>query len=102
LIRTNPYVFTEQGVYMLATVLKSSIAVEVTKQIMLTLPYFDIIKRLKKLETNDKDRVRLALIEFRLGETQFYSLQKRGADMEDIARSAKINESSLSGSLFDY
>ena len=36
-----------------------------------------------------------------LGETQFYSLQKSGADIEDIARSAKINESSLSGSLFD-
>ncbi|MFA7354685.1 MAG: ORF6N domain-containing protein, partial [Sulfurimonadaceae bacterium] len=29
MIRTNPYVFTEQGVYMLATVLKSGIAVEV-------------------------------------------------------------------------
>ena len=36
MIRTNPYVFTEQGVYMLATVLKSGIAVEVTKQIMRT------------------------------------------------------------------
>jgi hypothetical protein len=63
MIRTNPYVFTEQGVYMLATVLKSSIAVEVTKQIMRTftklknqsVPYFDIIKRLEKLETNDKE-----------------------------------------------
>jgi L-fucose isomerase-like protein len=48
---------------MLATVLKSSIAVEVTKQIMRTfvglknqsVPYFDIIKRLEKLETNDKE-----------------------------------------------
>lgn len=35
-----------------------------------------------------------------LGETQFYILKKSGADIEDIARSAKINESSLSGSLF--
>lgn len=63
MIRNNPYVFTEQGVYMLATVLKSGVAVEVTKQIMRTfvklknqsVPYFDIIKRLEKLETNDKD-----------------------------------------------
>jgi hypothetical protein len=61
--RKLPYVFTEQGVYMLATVLKSSVAVEVTKQIMRTfvrlknqtVPYFDIIKRLEKLETNDKE-----------------------------------------------
>ncbi|PNV82798.1 MAG: DNA-binding protein [Sulfurimonas sp.] len=67
MIITNPYVFTEQGVYMLATVLKSGIAVEVTKQIMRTftklknqsVPYFDIIKRLEKLETNDKETTEL-------------------------------------------
>jgi hypothetical protein len=61
--RTKPFAFTEQGVYMLATVLKSQIAVETTKQIMrtftkiknLSVPYFDIIKRLEKLETNDKE-----------------------------------------------
>lgn len=61
--RKLPYVFTEQGVYMLATVLKSSVAVKITKQIMRTfvrlknqsVPYFDIIKRLEKLETNDKE-----------------------------------------------
>lgn len=60
--RKLPYVFTEQGVYMLATVLKSGVAVEVTKQIMRTftklknqsVPYFDIIKRIERLETNDK------------------------------------------------
>ncbi|MBU1659148.1 ORF6N domain-containing protein [bacterium] len=66
-VRKLPYVFTEQGVYMLATVLKSGIAVEVTKQIMRTftklknqsVPYFDIIKRLEKLETNDKETTEL-------------------------------------------
>ena len=60
--RKLPYAFTEQGVYMLATVLKSGIAVDVTKQIMRTfvklknqsVPYFDIIKRLENLETEDK------------------------------------------------
>ena len=35
-VRNNPYVFTEQGVYMLATVLKSDTAINVTKQIMRT------------------------------------------------------------------
>ena len=61
--RKLPYVFTEQGVYMLATVLKSKIAIDVTKQIMRTftrlknqsVPYFDIIKRLETLETDNKD-----------------------------------------------
>jgi type III restriction enzyme len=36
-----------------------------------------------------------------IGETQFYSLQKSGADIEDLANSAKINEANFSGSLFD-
>ncbi len=35
-VRNNPYVFTEQGVYMLSTVLKSDVAIKVTKQIMRT------------------------------------------------------------------
>ena len=60
---SNPYVFTEHGVYMLSTVLKSKIAIDVSLAIMRTfvrlknqsVPYFDIIKRLEKLETNDKD-----------------------------------------------
>ena len=60
---SNPYVFTEHGVYMLSTVLKSKIATDVSLAIMRTfvklknqsIPYFDIIKRLEKLETNDKD-----------------------------------------------
>jgi hypothetical protein len=61
--RKLPNVFTEQGVYMLATILKSKIAVETTKQIMRTftrlknqsVPYFDIIKRLEALETNNNE-----------------------------------------------
>ncbi|QDF29890.1 ORF6N domain-containing protein [Halarcobacter anaerophilus] len=54
-------VFTEQGVYMLATVLKSKIAREVNISIMRTftklknqsVPYFDIVKRIEKLEISD-------------------------------------------------
>lgn len=51
-------VFTEHGVYMLSTVLKSKVATDVSLTIMRTfvrlknqsVPYFDIIKRLEKLE----------------------------------------------------
>jgi hypothetical protein len=61
--RKLPYAFTEQGVYMLATVLKGNIAVVISKQIMRTftklknqsVPYFDIIKRLEALESDNKD-----------------------------------------------
>ena len=60
-------VFTEHGVYMLSTVLKSKIATDVSLAIMRTfvklknqsVPYFDIIKRLEKLETNDKETTEL-------------------------------------------
>ena len=56
-------VFTEHGVYMLSTVLKSRVATEVSISIMRTfvklknqsVPYFDIIKRLEKLESSDKE-----------------------------------------------
>ena len=46
--RIEPFVFTEQGVYMLATVINSEIAVKITKQIMQT---FTTIRR-----TSEKNR----------------------------------------------
>jgi len=57
-----PKVFTEQGVYMLSTVLKSDVAVQVTLTIMRTftkmrefaLTYGDIIKRLSEIEKTIK------------------------------------------------
>ena len=60
---SNIKAFTEHGVYMLSTVLKSKIATDVSLAIMRTfvkfknqsVPYFDIIKRLEKLETKDKE-----------------------------------------------
>ena len=60
---SNPYVFTEHGVYMLSTVLKSSVATDISLAIMRTfvklknqsVPYFDIIKRLEMVETNNKE-----------------------------------------------
>lgn len=58
----SPKVFTEQGVYMLATVLKSKVATEVTLSIMRTFTklrqfsfsYNDIIKRLNEIEKTIK------------------------------------------------
>ena len=60
--RTLPKVFTEQGVYMLATILKSKVATEVTINIMRTfakirefaLNYNDITKRLQEIEQTIK------------------------------------------------
>ncbi|WP_419769911.1 MAG: ORF6N domain-containing protein [Candidatus Marinarcus sp.] len=60
--RTLPKVFTEQGVYMLATVLKSKIATDVTINIMRTftklrefaLTYKDIVIELKNLKEDLK------------------------------------------------
>ena len=54
----NSYVFTEQGVYMLATVLKSKVTVEVNLQIMRTftalrrfaLTYDELAKKLEEIE----------------------------------------------------
>ena len=62
-IRKLPFVFTQDGVSMLSSVLKSKIAIQVNIQIMRTftklknqsVPYFDIIKRLEKLEVDSKE-----------------------------------------------
>ena len=59
----NPYVFTEQGVYMLATVINSNIAVQVTKQIMRTftalrryaLTYEELAKKIDEIESRVTD-----------------------------------------------
>ncbi|MGE4516328.1 MAG: hypothetical protein AB7D96_05600 [Arcobacteraceae bacterium] len=56
--RTTPYVFTEHGISMLSSVLKSQLAIEVNIQIMrtfskireFTLNYKDIITRIEKIE----------------------------------------------------
>lgn len=60
--RKLPHVFTEQGVYMLATVLKSKVATDVTINIMRTftklrefaLTYKDIVIELKNLKEDLK------------------------------------------------
>lgn len=55
----NSYVFTEQGVYMLATVLKSKVAIDVSIQIMRTftalrryaLTYDELAKKIVEIES---------------------------------------------------
>lgn len=61
-VRTSPKVFTEQGVYMLATILKSKVATEITINIMrtftkmrkLSINYNDIIQNIEELEKTVK------------------------------------------------
>ncbi|MDP8161750.1 ORF6N domain-containing protein [Pasteurella skyensis] len=64
-VRTNPKVFTEQGVYMLATILKSKVASEITVSIIRT--FADMRKILANHST---------LLE------QFYHLEKRQLSYE--------------------
>lgn len=60
--RTLPFVFTEQGVYMLATVINSDIAIETTKAIMRTftkirefaLSYESLVKEINSIKEDNK------------------------------------------------
>jgi type III restriction enzyme len=58
-----------------------------------------VVKRINSLDEDLRDKKTWSYL--LLGETQFYSLKKSGADIEDLAKSAKINESSLGRHLFD-
>jgi len=85
---SNFYAFTEQGVYMLATVLKSKVATNVSLSIMRTftkiknqsVPYFDIIKRLETLEVENQDTRNL-----------LNKVVKVVSSMQDIQNEAKEN-----------
>lgn len=59
----------------------------------------DFVRRINELDAESRDNKTWEYL--LLGETQFYSLKKSGADIDDIANSAKINESSISGNLFN-
>lgn len=59
----------------------------------------DFIKRINSLNSEFRDAKVWAYL--LLGETQFYSLVKSGADIEDLANSSKMNEATFTGSLFD-
>lgn len=65
--RNNPYVFTEHGILMLSSVLRSSVAIDVNISIMrtfnklreFTINYKDIVDRLDKTDkdTNEKFKI---------------------------------------------
>ncbi len=58
----------------------------------------DFVKRINSLETNLRDNKKWTYL--LLGETQFYTLTKNGADIDDIAKNTKMNEMMFRGSLF--
>jgi len=59
----------------------------------------DFVNRINRVESSLRDNKTWAYL--LIGETQFYTLQKSGADIEDLANIAMINERTLSGNLFD-
>jgi hypothetical protein len=108
-VRNNPYAFTEQGVYMLSTVLKSNVAVKITKQIVRTFTdmksflnrntlLFERFERIEqKLTLHDEnfDRVFNAIEDKSIQPKQgiFYNGQTFDAYVfvADIIKSAKIS-----------
>ena len=69
--RTNPYAFTEQGIYMIATVLKSPKAIETNISIMRTFTnirqhasnYIDLFQKIEKLENTQDAKFDLVALE---------------------------------------
>lgn len=70
--RKLPFVFTEQGLYMLTSVINSTISIKISKQIMRTftkmrkfaLNYEEIIKRLEINESETKENKELIIKAF--------------------------------------
>lgn len=91
---------TDKNIYLVETKsdkdLKDLKDVNVKQKQRATL---DFVRRINSLDEELREGKTWSYL--LLGETQFYSLKKSGADIEDIAKNAKMNESSLSGSLFD-
>ena len=83
-LRKSPYAFTEEGIYMLATVLNSSVAIETN---------IAIIRTFKKLREFSKHYNTLAkqLIEIDRKHTKQYKELKKALD-ELVATSAVVDE----------
>ena len=82
--RTNPKVFTEQGVYMLATVLKSNVATEITISIIRTF------KKLREFSKHYNALAKQIMAVERKSDKQYKELKK--ALDELIASSEVANE----------
>lgn len=82
-IRTNPKVFTEQGIYMLATILKSKVATNITLSIIRTfadmrkffLSNYDLFQ---KIETIEKRQIGYELKSDKKFEKLFEAIEQTG------------------------
>jgi type III restriction enzyme len=88
---------TEKNIYLIETKSDKDLKdLNVKQKQKATL---DFVRRINSLDEDLRDNKTWAYL--LLGETQFYSLKKSGADIEDIVNSARMNEGRLSGNLFD-
>ena len=86
--RALPYAFTEQGVYMLATVINSSIAIEISKSIMRTF------KKLREFSKHYNALAKKIMEVERKSDKQYKELTKA---LDDLINEAKIVESKTIG-----
>ena len=86
--RALPYAFTEQGVYMLATVINSSIAIEISKSIMRTF------KKLREFSKHYNSLVKKIMEVERKSDKQYKELTEA---LEDLINESKIVESKTIG-----
>ena len=87
-IRKMPYVFTEQGVYMLATVLRSKVAVEVNVAIMRTFT------KLREFSKHYNALAKKIMEVERKSDKQYQELLKL---LEELIEESKVAESKTIG-----
>ena len=88
--RTNPKVFTEQGVYMLATVLKSSVATEVTIAIIRTF------KKLREFSKHYNTLAKQIMAVEHKSDKQYKELKKA---LDELIASSEVAEEKVMGFL---
>ena len=88
---------TQKNIYLVET--KSDKDLKDTNVKQKQKSTLDFVKRINNLSEELREFKTWAYL--LLGETQFYSLVKSGADIEDLANSSKMNESTITGSLLD-
>jgi len=90
-VRKLPYAFTEQGVYMLATVLKSKTAIEVTKQIMRTFTKMRefLTNNTLFLERFERIETRLSIHDEKINQL-FNALQTKKPQIQGVFHNGQI------------
>ena len=87
-LRKTPYAFTEQGVYMLATVLKSAVAIEVNIAIMRTFT------KLREFSKHYNALAKKIMEVERKNDKQYKELSKA---LEELINESKVVESKTIG-----